>query len=391
MDPQVVTPAVEIPQITIQQMKWNELALYIEANFHKPDLEALRCVLAAQRAHFFEGDPVWLFVIGPSGSGKTSIVVACAAAVERTWVESSITTKSLLSGMSDGQKASLLEIIQSGILIFKDFTTILSKREEEQKEIVSQFREVYDGRWSIRTGQRSAIWEGKITVIAAVTPAIERAWAVHRDLGERFMQVRWFNNDSLKIANAARLQRGREKLIAAQMRKLTKDFFTKQTTTPQLSDEDGERVDILATVIARLRGKVNRDTKTKEVIDASQPEEPTRIAKSLDSLICHHAALFARENVTEDDFRIAYRVGFDSVPHRRAQVMERIPLEEAIQPVKIATALNLPYTTVETTIEDLCALEVLTLSSSIVKEVKINENFRALWLSAQPKTTQNSM
>lgn len=377
---------VESPEILNQKVKWTALSQYIEANFHKPDLEALRCVLAAERAHFHAGDPVWLFVIGPSGSGKTAIVVQCASAVDRTYVESSVTTKSLLSGTADGQKSSLLEIIGSGIIIFKDFTTILSKRDEDQKEIVSQFREVFDGRWSIRTGQRSAIWEGKITVIAAVTPAIERAWAVHRDLGERFLQVRWFNNDSLKIASAARLQRGREKLIGAEMKRLTREFFSAKNSTPSMSDEGGERIDILATVIARLRGKVNRDTKTKAIIDATQPEEPTRIAKALDSLVCHHAGLFARE-ITEDDFRIALRVGFDSVPHKRSLVMEKVPLEGSIFSSKIANETNQPHATIDYHVDELGALGVLTVNANVLgKEVSINPQFLALWLAIQPKT-----
>lgn len=379
----IVLPLSESPDNLIQTSKWNSLVSYLEANFYKPDLEALRAVLAAQRAHFFMGDPVWLFVIGPSGSGKTAIIVQCASAVDRTYVESSITTKSLLSGTLDGQKASLLEVIGSGILIFKDFTTILSKRDDDQKEIISQFREVFDGRWSIRTGQRSAIWEGKITVIAAVTPAIERAWAVHRELGERFMQVRWFSSDSRKIANAARLQRGREKIIGAEMRRLTKDFFSIKTPTPTMTEEQGNRIDDLATVIALLRGNVHRDPKS-HVIDSIQPEEPTRIAKALDSLVCNHAGLFGRE-ITEDDFRIAYRVGFDSVAIKRNLIMGHIPLDGSTTTQKLAADVNLPETSVIYQLEELSAINAVQIIPNLIsKEVKIHPNF-GLWLDVQAK------
>jgi len=388
---EVASPAEESPLEFEQRNHWNNLKAHVGTYYHNPDYEALRCVLAACRAHHHSGDPIWLFVIGPSGSGKTAIIVNCASALDRTFVESNISTKSLISGMADGQKASLLQIIgTSGIIVFKDFTTILSKREDDQREIISQFREVYDGRYSIRTGQRSAVWEGKITVIAATTPAIERAWAVHRDLGERFLQVRWFNGDSLKIAEYARSQKGKEKTIASEMRVLTKAFFSPQTVTPALTDEEGQRIDTLATVIAHLRGHVTRESKTREVIDTALPEEPTRIAKALDSLVCHHAGLFGRPTTTPADFQIALRVGFDSVPHKRIQIMRQLPPNEAYLAFhELIKKTNLPESTLNYNLDELSALGLaqVTQDSLGQKQIRIHPNFLGLWLQATGSST----
>jgi len=383
------SPPVEIsetPQQFSQRTKWNNLAAFLNENFHKPDLEALLCALSACHAQYFPGDPVWLFIIGPSGSGKTSIVVNCTSALPHTWVESSLSTKSLLSGAKDGAKSSLLELMgKSGILIFKDFTTIISKRDDDQREIVSQFREVFDGRFSIRTGQRHAIWTGKATVIAATTPAIERAWAIHRDLGERFLQVRWFGNESLKIAEAARAQRGRENIIAQEMRALAKDFFTTTTSIPELSDDQGQKIDTLATVIARLRGNVVRDPKNREIIDVSLPEEPTRIAKGLETLVCHHAALFARSLITPQDFHIAERVGFDSAPAKRAQILSKVPPDGVLINVGVlATLLVTTESNLKYHLEELQALGILELVGT-PQFVRIHPNFLGLWIDAAPK------
>jgi hypothetical protein len=381
MNDSSVLPENETPQQLEQLSKWNCLAAHIRQWFHDPDLEALRCVLAACHAQYFPGDPVWLFVIGPSGSGKTSIVVNCAAPLPNTFVESSVTTKSLLSGAKDGANSSLLELIgRSGILVFKDFTTILSKREDDQREIVSQFREVFDGRFSIRTGQRSAIWAGKLTVIAAVTPAIERAWAVHRDLGERFLQVRWFANDSLKIAEAARLQRGKETEIAKGMREFVHDFFTTTTTIPSLSDEQGQKIDVIATVIAKMRGNVVRDSK-KEIIDVSLPEEPTRIAKGLETIVCHHAALFAR-TVSLEDFKLATRVGFDSAPIRKVRILRAIPCEDGILLGHLVAKLATAESTLLYHLNELEALGLISMTAGIARQVSIHPNLLALWLDA---------
>ena len=367
-----------------QQQKWQDLKNYLLQYFHAPDLEALLCVLSAIRAQYAEGDPVWLFVIGPSGSGKTAIAVNCASALPRTYVESSLTTRSLLSGTTDGAKSSLLEIVKDGILIFKDFTTILSKREDDQKEIISQFREVFDGRFSIRTGQRSTIWEGKITVIAATTPAIERAWAVHRDLGERFLQVRWFKSDSRKIAKAARSQRGREREIARKMRELTKAFFSSSFPTPSLSETQGSYIDDLATAVAHLRGHISRDPQERSIIDAADPEEPTRIAKALDSLVCNHAGLFWRPVVPED-FALARRVGFDSVPSKRIKIMQALPTSEiGMSRLDLPFKTGIPESSCIRQLEEMKALGLIisTDAANGYVEVKIHPNFLGIWLAA---------
>ena len=369
-----------------QRNKWNHLTHHIQSYFHNPDLEALECVLSALRAHHSAGDPIWLFVIGPSGSGKTAIIVNAVSGLSRTFVESSVTTKSLLSGMADGAKSSLLEIIgASGILVFKDFTTILSKREDDQREIIAQFREVYDGRFSVRTGQRSAVWTGKVTVIAATTPAIERAWAIHRDLGERFLQVRWFNGNSMKIAEAARSQRNKEKQIASEMREHAKTFFQTTLLTPEFSDEDGHRIDVLATTIALLRGHVTRDPRSKEVIDTALPEEPTRIAKALDSLVCHHAGLFGRTQIGQDDFRIARRVAFDSVSNKRIQIMRLLSQDgEPTDSPVLQRRLSLSDGSLRYQLDELSALNLVEVITSVTgpNQVKIHPNFIGLWAEA---------
>jgi hypothetical protein len=383
METSRLSPPVESPEQFSQRSKWSALAEHINSHFHAPDLEALRCVLAACHAHYSPGDPVWLFVIGPSGSGKTAIVINCAAPLIGAFVESSVTSKSLLSGAKDGQKSSLLELIgRSGILLFKDFTTILSKKDEEQREIVSQFREVFDGRFSIRTGQRSAIWEGKVTVIAAVTPAIERAWAVHRDLGERFLQVRWGSSDPIKISEAARLQRGKERAITKDMQALVKDFFTTTTTIPGITEEQGQQIDIIATVIARMRGNVIRDKdKNRTIIDVSMPEEPTRIAKGLETLICHHAALFARP-VGPEDFSIATRVGFDSAPTRKVRIMRAIP-EDGILTSALSAVVGIPDATLTYTLNELEALGLTCKVTGVVDQIRIHPNIIGLWMTAR--------
>jgi len=58
-------------------------------------------------------------------------------------------------------------------------------RNESRKEILSQLREIADGyyRKTFETGEE-VTWEGKLSIIAGVTPAIERYYAIHQVLAK---------------------------------------------------------------------------------------------------------------------------------------------------------------------------------------------------------------
>ena len=367
---------------SIEIAAWDQLATYLQTEFYQPDLEALRIVLAACRAQYHPGEPIWLFVVGPPGSGKTSVVINAVSALPTSWVESSITERTLLSCASQGKETSLLLRMGSGILAFKDFTTILSKNDESQREIVSQLREVYDGSYKSKTGVEWREWEGKVTVIAAVTPAIERAWAVHRDLGERFMQVRWPNRDGAKVAAMARRQRGREKQIVNTLKTRVTAFFHKEGPTPQVTEKQGFFIDSLATAIAQLRGHVVRDG--KEVVDVSPLEEPSRLAKSLESIAVHHAALFNREPEPQD-MGAVMRLGLDTIPSKRLRIVQSIPPGSLISVQEICSLTKIPRGTINRPLEDLENLLVIEQSDDAVlgKKVTFTKDFLDIWEGCQ--------
>lgn len=311
----------------IQLSIYNELAEHIQKYFYHPDLEALRAVFAAVHAHYADADPVWLFVIGPPGSGKTTVAINCISCLPDVVVASDLTPRSFLVGKPGGKEKSVLNK-PSIILAFKDFTTMISKREEDQREIVATLREVYDGQTSRQTAEYKNSWDGKATVIAAVTPSIERAWSIHRDLGERFGQVRWENTRKpTEAARMARAQRGHEKVISGEMRALTLALFENAPhESAELPETFGERIDSAATLIAKLRCHVIRDSSAgRPIIDVSPPEEPTRLAKSLATISCHHASLFGRSLAETKDVQVAMRTALDTIPSSRLKIVQNIP------------------------------------------------------------------
>lgn len=358
--------------------------------FFNPDIEAARITLAAAASHFHKDcDPCWLFILGPSSGDKTSVCINSLLDLPQVHMQGDITAKTFLSGYTGTSHPSLLHKIQSGILAFKDFTTFMSKRPEEQTEIASQLREIYDGSFVKNTGKGIEIrWKGKMTVIAAATPALERAWATRRDLGERFLQVRIARKDGIQQSEFAQRQRGKEEFISSTMRKLARDFFqcTPSITNPppRLSGSQITRVAAMAELVSHCRGVVPRHPITNDICDLPQVENSGRLAKALASLISNHAALFRRTEISEEDMNIGKRLAMNTIPATRALVIDYIPVKGALAADRLVVQSGLPESTIGFLTEDLEALGVLRIqhNKSLADELMLSSGIATLWKQA---------
>lgn len=375
--------------------QWTRLTDHLTKWFYKPDLEALETVLSAVAAHpIIKGDPIWLFVQGPSGSGKSEIIVnALRKMPPYTRVLGAINRNSLISFNRGIPGGELLNMAKdgtgdfTGIFVFKDFTTMLSLRDEERTEIIAQFREVYDGSWTRSTGTGSQLWTGKATVIACCTPLLERAWAVKRDMGERFLTVKWPRTGSPEHAKAAGRQRGHETIIRTTTAELAHQFVASSPfkSLPDIPASIFDSIASLAEIVAVLRAPVSRASGSKrEITGQPIPEEPGRIHKSLSALASSHSALFRHEEVNEDDYRIAKRVALDSIPSDRFQVFTTLPSSTDWVNIQTwAKGAKLSASTVGWQADELVALGALEINEeNEVKEYRLTEKFQELLTGA---------
>src|SRR2546423_12474459 len=271
------------------QNAWHSYAEHVKKWFFNPDLQAVEISLAICSAHFHkECDPVWCHFLGASGGDKTSVIINSILSLPQVHMIGELTAKTFLSGYTGTAHPSLLHQVGSGILAFKDFTTFMSKRPEEQAEIASQFREIYDGSFNKNTGKGVPItWKGKMTVITAANTAVERAWSGHSDLGERFLQVRISRKDGVQQSEYAQRQRGYEEHISTTMRSLALAFFQLAPAItnppPRLSPLQMTRVAAMAELVSHARGIVPRHQVTNAIIDLPQIENSGRMSKAIAS------------------------------------------------------------------------------------------------------------
>lgn len=347
----------------------------MEKVFHKwlliKDPGVLKLLAAIVMANKLKIDPVWVFLVAPSGGGKTEMIQAMRMLPE-IFILSNLTPQTFISGMA-GVGKSLLFKLNDKIVAFKDFTTILAMRSESQSEILSQLREIYDGyfrkEFGTGTGQ---VWEGKLGFVAGVTSVVDKYNAVHKSLGERFLQYRIQQPDRKEVAGRIRQNIYKQK----EMRKeLAESFaaYIKGLSLPEklpvLEDSVDGRIIELSDLVSRIRSAVFRDvySREKEIVFVPEIEMSTRIYAQL-STIAIGLMVINGGVFTKGDYEIIYKLGTDSVHYLKMKVLNALKQYKGW--IKTSTlALDIDYST-HTTREYLEELTVLAL----VERSKPREN-----------------
>jgi hypothetical protein len=117
----------------------------------KYDLAALDVVLCTAAAADLAGDPPWLQVVGGSGVAKTETIVPLSGAgahlVSTISGEAGLLSGTALKERSKDATGGLLRKLgDHGLLVIKDFTSILSMNRDTRALILAALREIHDGR-----------------------------------------------------------------------------------------------------------------------------------------------------------------------------------------------------------------------------------------------------
>ena len=339
---------------------------------HLPDLGPLLIYLGSLAANRMQGDPVWLMFVGPPSSGKNEILLS-GSAVPGVIQAGALTEAGLLSGSPASERQEnatgglLREIGDQGIVIMKDFNTVLAMHRDARARVIAALREIYDGQWTRHLGTDGGIrlsWSGKVGLIAGCTPHLDRHHAVISAMGERFVFCRMLPADEEKLAEQALAHVSREAEMRRELANVVTEFFEQlmlpskvQVLTPELR----QGVVALATLAARCRSSVERDTYSRQIEQISEPESPGRLARILAQLF---AGMLAVGIEPQEAWSLVKRVGMDSMPVNRRGVFEFLlkELTGSHSTKSIAETLRLPTQTTRHTLEDLHVHGILTRS-----------------------------
>jgi hypothetical protein len=332
------------------------------------DLDAIHATLAVAAVNRLDGDPAWLLIVGGPGNAKTETVSALGTSGAH--VVSTIASEgALLSGTSMGERSSdatggLLRVIgDSGVLVPKDFTSILSLPASARPSVLAALREIYDGHWT-RTlgadGGRSLAWCGRIAVIGGVTTAWDSAHTAVSAMGDRFVLLRLDSSHNRiaggrqAVANTGCETEMRRELGAAV--KIVLDGV--DTNAICLEHHESDALLAAADLVTLARTAVERD-RQGNVTYAHAAEMPTRFVKQLTQIVRGAVAIGTDR---ADAMRLAIRCARDSMPPLRLEILTDLTAHPDSTPTDVRKRLDKPHNTIDRELQALHILKLVTLS-----------------------------
>jgi hypothetical protein len=331
------------------------------------DLDALDVVLSAAAVEQLPGDPVWLLLVSGSGNAKTETVQPLAG-VGAIIVSTITSDGALLSATPKREKASdatgglLRRIGERGVLVVKDFTSILSMDRNTRAGVVAAFREIYDGHWSRNVGTdggKTLTWTGRLCVVGAVTTAWDKAHDVIASMGDRFVLVRMDSTTGRIEAGQHTLSNtGAEVEMREELSVVVGKLLAGLDTTADVTLTGGESAQLLAAadLVTLARTGVEYDYRG-DVIDAHAPEMPTRFTRQLQQVMRGALALGVDRRQA---LRLAIRCARDSVPPLRLTILLDVAANPNTSTAECRKRIGKPRATADRQLQALHMLDVLT-------------------------------
>lgn len=309
------------------------------------------------------GDPLWGMIVGPPSSGKTEAVRTLDDITDDRVDE--LTAAALLSWSRAKQPKEtgvLTRVPNPALLTVGDFSTVLATSDHGGRDqLFSLLRRVYDGAVTRDLGNAPTAlrWEGHLTILAAVTPAIDD-YSTHSDaLGPRWLYLRMADVPRATRRRAA----GRRTTDLAAKRAVARQAAREAVLTARghlrdvdLTDDTLTTLGDAAIVVAAARGAVPRDGYgRREIIGMPVVEEPHRLVGQLQLLTRSLLALGLTVGEAE---HIAVRAALDTIPRSRLAVLTALAHGEVHTVSTLADAAGLNRKVARFAVEDLREVEL---------------------------------
>jgi hypothetical protein len=342
------------------------------AYLHDADRVATRVVHAVHVANLvLPGDPVWMFLVGGSGQGKTERLVPLAGLPKVIFASTISGEAALLSGTPAKDRAKgatgglLRQVGKCGLLVIKDFSSVLEMDRTARGKVLAALRDVYDGFWDRPVGAdggRFLRWRGKCGLLAATTTAIDRAHGVMNDMGPRSLFTRLPPADLGQLAGSALDHMGCEAEMRGEMAAATAGLLANLPGEPHEVDPATRAALIaVASLVSQARSPVHRDW-GGEIELVGDAEAPTRIIKQLGQ-IWRACGLLGLDRA--GSWEVVRRCAVDSIPKLRGAIIRRlVGAGEPMSTTAVALGVAHPTRTVRRALETLAAHGVVTRESA---------------------------
>lgn len=359
---------------TKKKPTWENLIETFRKWLFLDNMQAAEIMLATVLSQRIDGPPIWMFIVGPPGGAKTEHLAALAETKD-IYMTSSLTSAALISGASwkDGVDPSLIPRLDGRIVVIKDFTTIMSKPDNEKEEIFGILRDAYDGKCGKVFGNGvERHYQSRFTVVAAVTPRIYDLGSNHASLGERFLKFAIGDNlhhaKEQDIILRAIQNIDRETKMRNELIDVVTAFVEHRRTTadvPSIPDHITRQIVFLGMFGARMRGTVTRDMFRHEIVTSRPSAEiGSRLGIQLAKLAKSLAMVHGRKEVTEHEYLLLKKTMLDTIPQRTEDVLRYLlqatpTTDVTVTSQEMAIHTRYPQATVDRILQDLNVLGIV--------------------------------
>lgn len=345
------------------------------------DRDLIRLIAASVIANQMDGNPVWLMIVASSSGGKTATLMTLdelefLPGKRVTYFISDLTENTLASGfkVTGGGDASLLNQMPiGGIMIFKDFTSMLTKRHEVRDTIMGQLREVYDRKFDKRTGNKQDVaWKGRVGALAGVTEAVHEYMASMSVMGDRFIMYAPKQPDRrllLRFMMGLKEQKNNQEKLLMVARETMQGYLKScvqniSKAKMLMKDDDKEHLMEVADFVTKARSGVIEDQRTGAVRFVPSAEMPTRLIDQLLSIgtaLCLMRVVDGKDpTLDENDMKLLYKIAFDSIPLKRLWALRELAIYiQGVSTAGIAATIGYETDVVKQWLAQLNALGII--------------------------------
>lgn len=364
-------------------MEFNKLQAVFDKYRLYQDRNLVRMICASVIANQLEGKsskPFWVVFVAPPGGGKSDIVATLTGVTknEKKLFEeiSDLTSASFASGMNslEGETSLLkrLENNHGALLLFKDFTTVLSKNKDDMAMIMAYLREIYDGKFEKKFGNgKNVKWEGKVGLIACSTTVIYNKLQDISVMGDRLILYQIEQPDRIAVQkkifeNEDNGTDGSVEMADAMQEYMKKvfSFLKRNSIDEKIPIETREEFLEIADFVTLARSGVVWNWRHDRIVYVPEPEMPTRVLRQLialaDALRVINAVDNKKFNLSKNDLKIIVKVALDSISSPRRNLLIIIAsYSNGITMTALASEFGMPYETTKDHIDELLAIKLV--------------------------------